>query len=57
VARRRSLRSQLYRSARILGDVEALSKGPAAYGKRVARRKTYRSSASLTRSLLRIFDL
>ena len=57
MARRRSLRSQLYRSARILGDVEALSKGPAAYGKRVVRKKAYRSSGSLTRSLLRIFDL
>ena len=57
MARRRSLRSQLYRSARILGDVETLSKGPAAYGKRVVRKKAYRSSGSLTRSLLRIFDL
>ncbi len=57
MARHRSLRSQLYRNARILGDMEALSKGPAAYGKRVVRKKAYRSSASATRSLLRIFDL
>jgi len=41
VPRRKSLRSQLYRVARDLGNVEAASKGPGAYGKRVVRRKVY----------------
>lgn len=57
MARSRSLRSQLYRSARILGDLEAASRGPSAYGKRVVRRAAYRKSGSLTRQLLRTFKL
>jgi hypothetical protein len=57
MARRRSLRSQLYREARILGNVEAASRGPAAYGKRYARRKVYAKSNSLTRTLLRSLGL
>ncbi len=44
MARRKSLRSQLYRAARDLGNVEAASKGPGAYGKRIVRRKVYRST-------------
>jgi hypothetical protein len=52
MARRRGLRSQLYREARILGNAEALAKGPAAYGRRVARRRAYATSSSLTRRLL-----
>jgi hypothetical protein len=47
----------LYRSARILGDLEAASRGPSAYGKRVVRRAAYRKSGSLTRQLLRAFKL
>ncbi len=42
MARRRSLRSQLYRAARDLGNVEAAAKGPGPYAKRVVRRKAYR---------------
>jgi hypothetical protein len=57
MARRRSLRSQLYREARILGNVEAASRGPLAYGKRYARRKAYAKSSSLTRTFLRSLDL
>ena len=38
-ARPKSLRSQPYRVARDLGNVEAAEKGPASYGKRVVRRK------------------
>ena len=57
MARSGSLRSQLYRSARILGDLEAASRGPSAYGKRVVRRAAYRKSGSLTRQLLRAFKL
>lgn len=57
MARRRSLRSQLYRDARILGNVEAASHGPVAYGKRYTRRKVYAKSNSLTRQLLRALSL
>jgi hypothetical protein len=57
VTRHRSLRSQLYRDARILGNVEAASRGPSAYGRRVVRRKVYARSNSLTRTLLRSFGL
>jgi len=57
VARRKSLRSQLYRAARDLGDLEAAEKGPGAYAKRRIRRKVYvRSNGALgrlLRSLLR----
>jgi hypothetical protein len=44
MARRKSLRSQLYRAARDLGNVEVVEKGPVSYGKRVVRRKVYRST-------------
>ena len=54
---RRRLRSQLYREARILGNAEALAKGPGAYGQRFARRKVYAKSNSLTRALLRSLGL
>jgi hypothetical protein len=53
MTRRSSLRSQLYRAARDLGNVEAASKGPGSYGKRVARRKVYRTTNGLTNQLLR----
>jgi len=42
MTRRRSLRSQLYRAARDVGNVEAAAKGPVPYSKRVVRRKVYR---------------
>jgi len=57
VARRRSLRSEMYRTARIMGDVEAAEKGPTAYGKRLARKSMYRRSNSATRQLLRMVGL
>jgi hypothetical protein len=47
----------LYREARILGNVEAASRGPVAYEKRYARRKVYVKSNSLTRTFLRSLDL
>ena len=53
MARRKSLRSQLYRAARDLGNVEAADKGPTAYGKRMIRRKVYRSTNKVTGSFLR----
>jgi len=42
MARRKSVRSQLYRSARVLGDLEAARKGPGAYARRRVRRVMYR---------------
>jgi hypothetical protein len=53
VPRRKSLRSQLYRAARDLGNVEAASKGPGAYGKRIVRRKVYRSTNGALGRLLK----
>jgi len=57
VARRKSLRSQLYRAARDLGNVEAASKGPTSYGKRIVRRKVYRSTNGVTSRFLRKLGL
>jgi len=51
------LRSSLYRSARLLGDVRAASKGPTSYGKRLVRKRAYRQSSGLLPSLLRSFGL
>ena len=41
MVRRKSFRSQLYRAARDMGNIEAATKGPTAYGKRVVRRRVY----------------
>jgi hypothetical protein len=57
MARRKSLRSQFYRAARDLGNVEAAEKGPASYGRRVVRRRVYRKTNSMTRSILKGFGL
>jgi hypothetical protein len=54
---RHSLRSQLYRAARDLGNVQAASRGPGSYAQRVARRHVYRASNRLTASLLRSIGL
>lgn len=53
VARSRGLRSQLYRAARQLGNVQAASKGPGAYAKRYARRKVYAKGNGGIRRLLK----
>jgi len=53
MTRRVSLRSELYRAARELGDVQSATRGPGAYAKRVARRRVYRTTNTLTMSLLR----
>jgi hypothetical protein len=53
MARRSSLRSQLYRAARDLGNVQAAAKGPSAYGKRMVRRKVYRSTNGVLGKLLK----
>jgi hypothetical protein len=57
VARRKSLRSQLYRAARDLGNIEAAEKGPVSYGRRVVRRKIYRRTNSALGKLLRSLGL
>ena len=57
MARRKSLRSQFYRAARDLGNLEAAEKGPGSYGKRVVRRRVYRSTNTWTRRFLRGFGL
>ncbi len=57
MARRSSLRSELYRAARDLGNVQAATQGPSAYAKRVARRKVYSSTNRLTHQLTRSFGL
>lgn len=56
-SRRKSLRSQLYRAARDWGNVTAASRGPASYGRRIVRRKVYRTTNGLTNKLLRGFGL
>lgn len=57
MSRERSLRSQLYRDARIMGNIEAAAKGPGAYAKRYARRKTYAKTNAATRVFLRSLGL
>lgn len=53
MARRRSLRSELYRDARLLGNVQAAAHGPTAYAKRYARRQVYSRTNTFTHSILR----
>ena len=51
-------RRQLYRAGRDLGDVEAVASGnPAKVGKRIVRRKVYRTEGTITRRWLRKFGL
>ncbi|HUZ21808.1 MAG TPA: hypothetical protein VMU75_14685 [Acidimicrobiales bacterium] len=58
MASRKSLRSQLYRAARDLGNVEAVEHGGAGgLARRAARRSVYRKSNGLTGSLLRAIGL
>jgi hypothetical protein len=53
MARRKLLRSQLYRAGRDMGNVEAAEKGPGPYEKRVLRRKVCRSTNKVTISFPR----
>ena len=50
---RKSFRSQLYRAARDLGNVEAAEKGPASYWRRLVRRKVYRTTNGAPEKILR----
>lgn len=55
--RRRSLTSTLYRAARTSNNLRAMSRGPAAYGRRVVRRKAYGKTMGATGRLLKLFGL
>ena len=57
MARRKSLRSQLYRAARDLGNVQAARGGPTSYGKRVVQRKVYRTTNGINQRLLKDLGL
>ena len=53
----KSLRSQLYRAARDLGNVQAARKGPSGIARRVVRREAYRSVNRPLGRLLRALGL
>ena len=58
MARKKSLRSQFYRVARDLGNVEAVEHGGVEGGaKRYARRAVYRKTNTVTVSFLRALGL
>ena len=57
MVRRKSLRSQLYRAARDLGNVEAAAQGPSALAKRQIRRRAYRSTNRTLGGFLRAAGL
>lgn len=50
-------RSLLYRVARGMGDVSAARRGPSAYGRRVVRRRVYRTTNRATARALRQLGL
>jgi hypothetical protein len=50
-------RSWLYRIARTMGDVNAARRGPSAYGRRVVRKRVYRTTNRATAKALRRFGL
>ena len=53
MARRKSARSQLYRFARDLGNLNAISNGPSGVAKRYVRRGVYRKTNTWTQLILR----
>jgi hypothetical protein len=57
MARRKSLRGQLYRAAQDLGNVQAARGGSTSYGKRVVRRKVYRITNGINRRVLKDLGL
>lgn len=50
-------RSNLYRGARVLGDIEAAERGPVSYGKRHVRRAVYAKTNGVVGRVLRAFRL
>ncbi len=57
MARRKTMRGELYRAARDLGNLQAAAKGPGPYARRVVRRAVYRKSNSELRRVLRSLGL
>jgi hypothetical protein len=57
VARARGFRSSLYRDARLLGDLQAASRGPLSFTRRYARRRVYATTNGMTRRMLRAAGL
>ena len=57
MTRRRSLRSQLYRAARDLGNVQAAARGPGPAARRVLRRAAYPKTNGELRRVLRSLGL
>lgn len=51
------VRGELYRAARVTGDLDALRRGPTAYLKRRARRVVYRNTGQLGRRISRSLGL
>ncbi len=47
------IRSGLYKAASLLGDVQAVRKGPKAIGQRMIRKAAYRGFGSLLRKLFK----
>ena len=54
---RKSFRSQLYRAARDLGNVQAARGGTTSYGRRGVRRKVYRTANGINRRVLKDLGL
>lgn len=46
------IRSSLYRTARWMGDLNAVYRGPAAFGRRLIRKSLWRSFAQAMRKLV-----
>lgn len=57
LARKRNARSDLYKAARLMGDVEAAEHGPEALAKREARKSVYRSTNRSVSRFLRALGL
>jgi hypothetical protein len=57
MARRRTIRSEMYKGARLLGNIQAAEAGPLSYGKRVVRRKVYAKTNGKLSKTLRSFGL
>ena len=57
MARRKTLRAELYRGARDLGNLQAAARGPGPYARRVVRRAVYRKTNGELRRVLRALGL
>lgn len=52
-----SIRSDLYKGARLLGNVQSVKRGPTGVAKRYVRRRVYRKTNGWTQTALRAFKL